>query len=151
MGDKAGINMGGVRELTPEDLKLLELFDELRKGSLGFLDEAAKKLVELVTVLYGLFFAVFSFTEAPRYLKDHPGIKLLSAGILFAYFLALVFAVLVFLPRKYQLSSHSLTRMRGRLEEMLETKGTYLRCAYAAFALGTLFFAIALGITLFRL
>ena len=151
MRDETGTNSGGVRELTPEDLKLIELFDELKKGSLGFLNEAAKKLVELVIALYGLFFAVFSFTEAPQYLKEYPDIKLLSAGILLAYFLALVFAVLVFLPRRYQFSSHSLTQMRSQLETMLETKGTYLRYAYASFALGTLFFAVALGITLFRL
>lgn len=139
------------RELTDADKKLLELFDELHKSSLNFLDDAGKQLVTLITVLYGLFFGVFSFTDAPKYLVNSPEVKWLVVLTILVYFVALVLATLVFLPHKYQYSTRSLTQMRTTLEEMLETKSFYLRWAYIVFAVGTFLFALALMIALARL
>lgn len=144
-------DQSGLRELRPEDERLIAFFDELRKGSLGFQDEAAKRLVELITLLYGLFFAVFSFTEAPAYLRTYTDVKWLAAATLVAYFASLLCAIRVILPREYTFSSRSLSQMHENLEEMLAFKGKYLRLAYAAFGLGTLFFIAALLVSLFRL
>jgi hypothetical protein len=148
---KNEITEATTRDLADTDRKLIELFDDLRKGSLTFLDDAGKQLVTLITVLYGIFFGVFSFTNAPQYLAKVLEVRGLAALTIIVYFVALVLATLVFLPHRYPFNVRNLSGMRTTLEKILETKSSYLRWAYIAFVFGTFLFVLALIIALARL
>ena len=140
-----------VRPLTNAETKLLELFEDYRKNSLGFLDEAGKQLVTLITALYGVFFVAFSFSDAAQYFNGHPEVKYVIIGVIVFYFASLILAALVFFPRKYKHSDTSLGDMNAQMNKMLKTKRFYVSGAYATFIAGTFMFAIALVMVLARL
>ena len=140
-----------VRSLTDAETKLLELFEDYRKNSLGFLDEAGKQLVTLITALYGVFFVAFSFSDAAQYFNGHPEVKYVIIGVIVFYFTSLILAALVFFPRKYKHSESAFGDMDAQLKKMLETKRFYVSGAYATFIAGTFLFAVALVMVLSRL
>ncbi len=140
-----------VRPLTNAETKLLELFEDYRKNSLGFLDEAGKQLVTLITALYGVFFVAFSFSDAAKYFDGHPEVKYVIIGVIVFYFASLILAALVFFPRKYKHSESALGDLDAQMKKMLKTKRFYVSGAYATFIVGTFFFAIALVMVLARL
>ncbi len=137
-----------VRPLTDAETKLLELFDDYRKNSLHFLDEAGKQLVTLITALYGVLFAAFSFSDAAEHFKKNSAVKYVLIGVIVFYFASLILAALVFFPRKYKYSEHNLDEMRQRMDEMLKAKRRYTSGAYVTFIIGTFMFAIALVMVL---
>jgi hypothetical protein len=140
-----------VRPLTNAETKLLELFDDYRKNSLHFLDEAGKQLVTLITALYGVFFAAFSFSDAAEHFKNNGAVKYVIMCVILFYFASLIMAALVFFPRKYKYSEQNLGEMRERMDQMLKAKRGYASGAYATFIIGTFMFVIALVIVLARL
>ena len=140
-----------VRSLTDAETKLLELFEDYRKNSLAFLDEAGKQLVTLITALYGVFFVAFSFSDAAQYFNGHPEVKYVIIGVIVFYFASLILAALVFFPRMYRHSESALSDMDAQMKKMLKTKRLYVSGAYATFIAGTFMFAIALVMVLSRL
>jgi hypothetical protein len=140
-----------VRPITDAETKLLELFEDYRKNSLNFLDEAGKQLVTLITALYGVFFVAFSFSDAAQYFNGHPEVKYVIVGVIVFYFASLIMAALVFFPRKYKHSYQVLSDMDAQMKKMLNTKRFYVSAAYATFIAGTFMFAIALVMVLSRL
>jgi hypothetical protein len=140
-----------VRSLTDAETKLLELFEDYRKNSLAFLDEAGKQLVTLITALYGVFFVAFSFSDAAQYFNGHPEVKYVIIGVIVFYFASLILAALVFFPRMYRHSESALSDMDAQMKKMLKTKRFYVSGAYATFIAGTFMFAIALVMVLSRL
>lgn len=132
-----------VRPLTSEDEAVITFLAELEKETLTSLGASGKRVLELVTALFGLFFGVLAFSDSPHYL-DYMEVRILAALALIAYFSALLFGLRTFWPRRYEVSRHNLTEMRTTLAEMRERKAADVRRAYIFFTLGCLLLMLVL-------
>jgi hypothetical protein len=131
------------RAPTAEEERLVELFAEIESKQLDFLDQAAKRIIELVTALLGILFAVIAFGSdfPPPYLAGNLAAKLLSGAALVCYLGALLVALWAVQPRDYRRYRHNLDGMRAELERMIADKARPLRWAGILFGLGSVLLA----------
>jgi hypothetical protein len=136
------------RAPTAEEERLVELFAEIESKQLEFLDQAAKRIIELVTALLGILFAVIAFGNdfPPPYLADNLGVKLLSGASLVCYLGALLVALWTVQPRTYKHYRHNLTEMREELHTMIDDKARPLRVAGILFGLGSVLLTVLIGL-----
>lgn len=130
--------------LDESDKHLLALFDELEGKQLDFIDEAAKRLIELTTGLLGVLFAITTFGDKfpPPYLEDNTPAKVLAVVTLAFYIVAMLMGMLALQPRKYPRYPHNLDKMREVFNTIRATKARWLRWAGGAFWLGSLSLAV---------
>jgi hypothetical protein len=135
-------------ELDPEDVRLMALFDEIKKNQLTFLDEAGKRIIELSSALLGLIFGVVAFGKdfPPPYLKGQPVSQGLAIGVLMALVLAILFGVLTVQPRNYPYNAQNLTSMREQFSAMHRHKSFWMIAATWAFFIGALLLALLIGV-----
>ncbi|MBP1466201.1 hypothetical protein EYB53_022135 [Candidatus Chloroploca sp. M-50] len=122
---------------------MIELFAELEKKQLEFLDEAAKRIIELVSALLGLLFAVIAFGNAfpPPYLAGNVLLKVLSISALGGYLGALMLALWGVQPRRYKHYQYNLKGMREELDAMLAHKMFWMRWAGGVFGVASVLLA----------
>jgi hypothetical protein len=135
------------RPPTAEEERLVDLFAEMESKQLEFLDEAAKRIIELVTALLGLLFAVIAFGSdfPPPYLVGHPFAQFVSGAALVCYLGALLVALWAVQPRTYRHDRHNLDEMRAELRQMIAHKARPLRVAGLLFGLASLLLVVLLG------
>jgi len=133
---------------TEEQKRLVALFDEMERKQADFLDQAGKRIIELVTVLLGLLFAVAAFgdTFPPRYLQANAPARVLTIATLVFYLAALLTGVRVIQPREYRRYRYNLTEMRQVLEEIISFKTRWLKVAGILFMLGSVSLALLIGV-----
>ncbi len=137
--------------LSLEDERVEKLFDEIERGSLKTLEDAARQIITLSTVLLGAFFGLLAFKDAPAYL-GFLEIKIISAGALLAFLISLFCALIAVSPKRYSFPQASLTAKRTALDDMLNRKHSAVNWASWIFGVGALLMlAAALDILIFRL
>jgi hypothetical protein len=135
------------RKPTAEEERLVELFAEIERKQLDFLDQAAKRIIELVTALLGILFAVIAFGNdfPPPYLAGNLVAKFLSGAALVCYLGALLVALWALQPRTYKHYHHNLTGMQEELQRMIDDKARPLRVAGILFGAGSILLAVLVG------
>ena len=133
------------------DKQLIAMFDDLEKGQIDFLDQTAKRIIELCTGLLSVLFAVSAFGDKfpPPYLHGNAQSKLLVIGILAFYMLAMLAGLVAILPREYRRFEHNLTEMRRELNRIVKYKATWMRVAAILFVLGSLALAVLIATIIF--
>ena len=128
---------------TDEQKRLVAVFDEMERQQVEFLQEAGKRIIELVTALLGLLFAVMAFggTFPPAYLQGNDLGKAVAVVTLVFYLAAMGFALRTVQPRKYQLYRHNLTEMRTEFDKIVAEKALSVQFAGACFGLGSVLLA----------
>jgi hypothetical protein len=91
------------RPPSPERLFWRQAIQEIRKDSVKTVEDAARQLIALVTLLSGLYFHAIAFGQLP---KGGTGLKLVFIGPLVLWGLCLLAASLVFFPRRFMLSPY---------------------------------------------
>jgi hypothetical protein len=91
------------RPPPPEHLFWRQAIQEIRKDSLKTVEDAAKQLIALVTLLSGLYFHAITFSQIPR---SGTNLKVLFVGPLALWVLCLLAASLVLIPRRFLLSPY---------------------------------------------
>ena len=137
--------------LSAQDERLEKSFDEMEQGSLKTLEDAARQIITLSTALLGAFFGLLALKDAPDYLAFLE-IKIIGAGALLAFFVALFFALAAVSPKRYDFPRASLTAKRDILNEMLARKHRFVGLAAWTFGAGALLMlAAALDILICRI
>jgi cobalamin synthase len=136
-----------VGEETEEDRKLREWFDEQANGNLDRLEGGAKTIIQLVTGLYGVLFVVLALSDQPTYLQNL-GVRIGGTVSMIAFFVALVSAVLVVLPRCHTYQRDNLTDMKAVYQQMLGHKSLLLWMTLVSFLAGTASLGVVIGIVL---
>lgn len=121
---------------TTEDRELREWFETQERGSIERLEAGAQTIIQLVTGLYGVLFAVLALSDQPLYLQ-RPVIQWAGTAGLCAFFGALLAAMLVALPRRISYQKDNLTEMQQAYRRLLARKAALLRTAQLVFLLGT--------------
>lgn len=131
------------QEPSQSDLALVKLWSELEKGQLDILDQANKRIIEMVTGLLAVFLAVVAFGKdfPQEYLKAGYA-PYLAAGIIALFLLALLSAAIGLQPREYRKYEHNLTEMRSELNKMVGYKKRWYQFAMWLFAAGSVLLGI---------
>jgi hypothetical protein len=137
------------REPAQENKRLVTLFDEMEGKQLEFIDEAGKSIIERISTLLAVLFAVTAFSNnfPPPYLRGNQMAKELVIATLLLYLLALGMGILATQPRKYQRYQYRLDKMRTELDRMIAYKIRWLSASRWFFAAGSVALA-ALIITI---
>jgi hypothetical protein len=135
------------RPLSDENKRLLALRDEIEKNQLEYLDQSAKRIVELVTLLLGVLFTIIAFGDKfpPAYLASQTT-KAVLLAVLTLYVVALLLGVVAMAPRKIKRYEHNVSEMRGELESLVSSKLIWFRASAIVFVLATLALAVLIGI-----
>ena len=98
---------------SPEAQYWREAIREIRKDSIKTVEEAAKQVIALVTLLSGLYFHAITFSRVPQ---GYAGLKILFVAPLFLWAVCLLVATLVFLPLRFHLSPYDPEEIRHVVE-----------------------------------
>jgi len=136
------------RPPSEQTQRLLKVFEDLEGKQIEFLDELAKHIIEMVSVLFGALVTVFALGKdfPPPYFAEAFN-KYLGVAILIVYALALLCAVWCVWPHSYRRYTHNLTRLQAEFERLMTHKLRWARLSGGCFVLGTL----GLGTLLMRI
>jgi hypothetical protein len=121
---------------TADDRELRAWFEEQERGNLERLEVGAQTLIQLITGLYGVLFAVLALSDQPAYLQ-RPLVQWAGTFGVCAFFGSLLAAMLIVIPRRISYQQDNLTEMRQRHRSLLRRKATLLRLAQLVFLLGS--------------
>jgi hypothetical protein len=107
------------RPPSPEHQFWRGAIQEIRKDSVKTVEDAAKQLIALVTLLSGLYFHAIAFSQVP---KGYVGLKILFVGPLALWVLCLLAASLVLFPRRFMLSPYDPEEAERMVGEALKWK-----------------------------
>lgn len=134
------IEVQDAQEPSKEGALVAEIFSEIRKKQVDFIDESGKGIIERITTFLTVLFAVTAFSNnfPPPYLKANLLAKILVIITLVMYLLAMAVAILAIQPRYYDVPLYNVTRMGKELKTILSYKMLRLRIAGVLFALGSI-------------
>jgi len=135
------------RPLDDAQTRLLATFDELEKGQIASLDQASRRIVELVTLLFGALVTASALGDKfpPSYLAGNALNQGLAVAALALFVLSLLASVASAWPRRYRRYTANLTRLREELDRIVAWKVWTFRVAAACFGLGALALAALLA------
>jgi len=128
---------------SPDDRALREWFSEQEKRNLDRLEDGAKTIVQLVTGLYGVLFAVLAISNQPVYLR-RPAVQWLGTLGMLAFFVALLSALVTLFPWRATFQKDNLSEMGQVNEQVLRRKLLGLGTALGAFLVGVCLLAVML-------
>lgn len=126
---------------SPEDRALREWFAKQEKRNLERLEDGAKTIVQLVTGLYGLLFAVLAISDHPAYL-GRPVVQWLGTLGMLAFFVALLSALVTLFPWRATFQEDNLSEMQRVNQQVLKRKLWGLGTALGAFLVGVCLLAV---------
>lgn len=116
--------------------KLREWIEGQRSQNIEQLDDSAKTMIQLVTGLLALLFAMLGLSDTPAYLGSGV-VRGLSSGSIASLFISLLAALsAVVVMRKYSGQAHDLTTMKKQYDAIKKRKWWSLRVALITFVLG---------------
>ena len=121
---------------TQDDLDLREWFESQKRGNIERLEAGAQIIIQLVTGLYGLLFAVLALSDQPAYLQE-PIIQWAGTISVCTFFGSLLAAMLVAIPHRKVHQKDNLTEMRQLYLRLQGRKAILLRTAQIVFLIGT--------------
>lgn len=120
---------------TAAERELREWFETQRRANLDRLESGAQTLIQLITGVYGVLFAVLSLNDQPAYLQL-PVVRVMGSAGLGIFFAALIAAVLVIIPQRVRYQTDNLTDMQRAYNRLVSRKAALLRVAQIGFVLG---------------
>ena len=132
-----------------EDRRLREWFAEQEQRNLDRLEEGAKVIVQLVTGLYGLLFAVLALSDQPTYLGMRAVQWLGTLGMM-AFFVALISALVTVFPWRSSFQEDNLSEMKRVNQQVLNRKFRSLAVSLGAFLAGICLFALMIIAVLWK-
>jgi hypothetical protein len=133
-----------MRSIGPErsdDRALRKWFSEQEKRNFDRLEDGAKTIVQLVTGLYGVLFAILAISNQPAYLR-RPSVQWLGTSAMLAFFVALLSALVTLFPWRATFQENNLTEMGKVHQRVLRRKFCGLGTALVAFLVGVCLLAL---------
>ena len=134
--------------VTELDQFWLKMARRIVKESIGSLEDAARQLITVVTLVEGIYFAAISFSDVRKVLTS-PGqpawVVFLFISPIILWLICLVFAIRVFSPESYRSNMSSPELAKNVYLEIVAYKHKMLRRAYLSLLIGFIPFIIAIG------
>ncbi len=120
---------------TSADRELREWFEGQERGNIDRLEAGAQAVIQLVTGLYGVLFAVLALGDQPAYLQQAT-VRWAGAAGAALLFGALLSAMLVVVPCRVTHQRDNLTEMERAYRGLQQRKARMLGLAQLFFVLG---------------
>ncbi|PDW00296.1 hypothetical protein [Candidatus Chloroploca asiatica] len=120
---------------TPDERELREWLEKQKRGNIERLETSAQTIIQLVTGLYGVLFAVLALSDQPAYLEQ-PVVQWAGTVGVGAFFATLVMALFVLLPRRVSYETDNLGEMQAVYQGLLGRKAVLLQIAQGCFLIG---------------
>lgn len=148
---KEKVRMSNIRKSKPSEVQggkltsldhfWLETVRNAAKESVSALEEAAKQMITITSLLQGIYFAAISFSDIKKALGQFTDIQgwLITGALLLPlllWIISLAFAVLVFKPRLYLTNLDSPDVARKSYEEIITYKHQQLQRSHLMLVLG---------------
>jgi hypothetical protein len=139
-----------VEPLDELDNFWLDTMRDVTKNSITSIEDAAKQLIPVISILQAIYFAAISFSN----LKASPMLHNLMAVFLFVspiicWFVSLAFAISVFIPRKFQTNLNSPSKSSRTYDKIAEFKQKLLWYAYIALLIGFVPLLVCIAVYLY--
>lgn len=120
-------------------MRILALRDEIEKNQLTFLDESAKRIVDLVTILLGVLFSIIAFGDKfpPVYLGVNIVNKMWSIATLIFYALALGLCLIAQSPRAFPHYENNVTAQKEAIDKIVAEKANWYRAGTISFGVAS--------------
>jgi len=129
-------------KLKSEEKFWLDLMRNETKASIGAVEEAAKQLITITSLLQTVYFAAISFSDLKKALVVHDlygwFTVILFISPIILWLICLSFAIAVFLPKSYHTNLSSPSLASEAYENIITFKQRQLWRAYQALAIGFL-------------
>ncbi|NCC32266.1 MAG: hypothetical protein EOM24_09610 [Chloroflexia bacterium] len=120
---------------TTDERELREWLEKQKRGNIERLETSAQTIIQLVTGLYGVLFAVLALSDQPAYLEQ-PVVQWAGTVGVTAFFATLVMALFVLLPRRVSYETDNLSEMQAVYQGLLGRKAVLLQLAQGFFLIG---------------
>ena len=136
------------RPPSPEHRFWRQAIQEIRKDSVKTVEDAARQLIALVTLLSGLYFHAITFSQLPKgavlsVVGLRLDVKVLFIGPLAVWVLCLLAAILVLIPRRYLLSPYAPDEAERVVGQALTWKYRWLQVALALLVVSLAWLVVA--------
>lgn len=134
-----------IREENPAEKEMREWFNAQKLESPKIIEEAARLLIGLCTALLGALFGVLTVSaeKLPAYLSL-PLVRWPGVAAVVLWLLALLAALVVILPRRWQTHPHQPQSQAQTFADLLAHKATWLSIAVGLFALAVVMLGVVL-------
>jgi hypothetical protein len=129
---------------TPDDEFWMTKMREVAGGSIASIEESAKQLITMITVMQGIYAAVLAFSGIKEMPKGSIIVLLLYGLPLFVWLGSLFFALRVFWTREYKYFANSPDSAKDTFLKIATDKHKDVRLAYILFTIS--FIVAAAGI-----
>ena len=130
--------------LTDDDKFWLKRMQDIVGDSIKSVEEAAKQLVVMITVMEGIYAAVLAFSGIKEIPKGSLIAAVLYALPIFLWLFALFFALMVFKSKRYTYISDSPDHAKQIFEKIVEYKHKMLNCAFVFVTISFIFAAMGI-------
>ena len=140
------------RAETPEEADNYKWFEEQARDPFKPIEEAARQIIQLVTVLYTVVFGILAFASdpVPAYLA-RASVRGIGLATVICYLVALLAALTIVVPRGYQYAKASQTQRKQVYDSLLRRKSFALTAAVWAFGVASFAFALLFVVVLLGL
>lgn len=136
-------------DLTPDDLFWLNQMRQLAADSIKSVEEAAKQLIAMITVLQGIYAAVLAFSGIKEVPKGDLLATIAYALPIALWLIALGFAIAVFKVKRHTYYVNSPDSAHDTFKSIADRKYKHLNRAYAILTLSLLVALIAIAYWLY--
>jgi hypothetical protein len=121
-----------------------EVTRELVKRSIPAVEDAAKQIISIITLVQTIYFAAISFSSLKSTLKFEDNLVFLFITPIVFWLITLAFAIFAFLPQGYPTELDSPKNAKKTFEKIVDFKLTSLYCSYLFLVIGFLILLIAI-------
>ncbi|MCP4581691.1 MAG: hypothetical protein GY839_08715 [candidate division Zixibacteria bacterium] len=135
--------------LTDDDTFWLDKMKEITGKSIDSVEEAAKQLIGMITVMQGIYAAVLAFSGIKEIPQGNIWYVVLYALPIFGWLAALFYALRVLKSKKYRYYSNSPDNAKETYQKIADFKYTNLTMAYWLICGSFLIVALGIGYWLY--
>jgi hypothetical protein len=128
----------------------LEKMKQMAADSIGSIEEAAKQLIAMITVMEGIYAAVLSFSGIRQIPRSNLAAAIMYISPIFLWLISLFFALRVFKSRRYEYYSNSPDSAKDTFQKITDFKYNSLNIAYFFLCLSFAIAAIGILYWLYR-
>jgi hypothetical protein len=127
----------------------IETMQKLAQESTKSIEDAAKQMIAIISLLQTIYFAAVSFSNLKSSLKLMDPIVLLFLSPIALWLVSLALAILVFIPRRYDTNLESPSRSASTFKDIVSFKQNALFWSYIVLVAGFLMLLVSIFVYLY--
>ena len=127
----------------------IETMRKLTQGSTTSVEDAAKQMIAIISLLQTIYFAAVSFSNLKTALNLKDPLVFLFLSPIALWLVSLAIAILVFIPRRYDTNLESPSRSASTFNDIVSFKQKMLFISYIVLVAGFLMLLVSIFVYLY--